>query len=128
MQFTTIVLNLALASATVMAKPLVPRQSLSVGYGQQISTSTEANMWVAWVEGESACPAAQTLSALTESPCNILFTLENQQFQLGSCGSDNEPTELLAADGSFVHSCESDDDKITCHGDEHDIVKHGFCS
>ncbi|KAI1336735.1 hypothetical protein F5Y15DRAFT_392985 [Xylariaceae sp. FL0016] len=119
-----------LAPAAVLATPLtsLKARGISVGYGQQIQPQDDTNHWVVWVEGESACPAAQILGPLTGTPCGQRFTLEGAEYQLGGCASNNEPSELLDAGNSILSSCTTEDDKITCHGDQHDIVKHGKCS
>jgi hypothetical protein len=108
---------------------LLARDAVNVGYGQEIQEFNEANYWVVWVEGESACPNIQSLGPLTDSPCDIEFQLPGgtEKLKLGNCDGNNEPHSLYLASGSFVRTCEHDSDKINCHGSQHDIVKHGKC-
>lgn len=143
MQATAFILSTFLASALgspVAAGPnansnsaathrLVARDPVNVGFGQQIQTSNEANYWVVWVEGESACPNIRSLAPLTDNPCDITFTLPGgtEKLKLGDCDGNNMPHSLFLDSGSFVRGCSADSDKIHCHGDEHDIVKHGYC-
>ncbi|KAI3328953.1 hypothetical protein HD806DRAFT_481185 [Xylariaceae sp. AK1471] len=119
-------LNAASDSAT---HRLVARDPVNVGFGQQIQTSNEANYWVVWVEGQTACPNIQSLAPLTDSPCDLTFQLPggSEKLKLGDCDGNNMPHSLYLDSGSFVRTCSADSDKITCHGDEHDIVKHGYC-
>ncbi|KAI0185494.1 hypothetical protein EV127DRAFT_515194 [Xylaria flabelliformis] len=108
---------------------LQARDPVPVGFGQQLQTSNEANYWVVWVEGDSACPNIQSLAPLTDNPCDITFSLPGgtEKLKLGDCDGNNMPHSLYLDSGSFVRTCEADSDKINCHGDEHDIVKHGYC-
>lgn len=83
--------------------------------------------WVVWVEGEYACPAAQVLAQLDESPCGQNFTLAEGEWQLGGCeGDDFEPKELRQSNGiDKVHDCKGDSDKITCRKVPH---RPGVCT
>lgn len=81
----TIVATLITASSVLAIPSILESRSVKVGYGQQIQNSDEANHWVVWVEGESACPATQTLSRLNTSPCNQRFTLSGGQYKFVNC-------------------------------------------
>ncbi|KAI0468903.1 hypothetical protein F4859DRAFT_489376 [Xylaria cf. heliscus] len=111
------------------AHRLQARDPVPVGFGQQIQTSNEANYWVVWVEGDSACPNIQSLDPLTDNPCDITFRLPGgtEKLKLGDCDGNNMPHSLYLDSGSFVRTCTADSDKINCHHGEHDIVKHGKC-
>ncbi|KAL7628442.1 hypothetical protein AAE478_002645 [Parahypoxylon ruwenzoriense] len=139
MQFAkNILLTLSLAAASLAAPATSPASELEarapipnfrVAWGQQLQNHDQANHWVVWVEGESACPAAIELALLVNSPCGQRFNFKGQQFSLGDC-SDNEPRSLLGNDGKKVLSCGSNgkgNKKITCHGSQHDIIQHGYC-
>ncbi|KAE8383046.1 hypothetical protein BDV26DRAFT_180198 [Aspergillus bertholletiae] len=97
-----------------------------IGYGQQLQNNDQANHWVVWIEGKSACPNSRTLSRLVDSPCGHTFYFDNQPYHLADCGSDNEPRRVVQPGGKS-QSCSRDNRKITCHGSTHDIVKHGKC-
>lgn len=93
MQYNTLI-HLLFVSGAVMAtplshespaSPLSNRQKMKVGYGEQIQTSDDVNHWVVWVEGKSACPATQTLTALNTSPCDQEFTLAGGTWKLANC-------------------------------------------
>ncbi|KAI6088165.1 hypothetical protein F4821DRAFT_234766 [Hypoxylon rubiginosum] len=102
----------------------------NVGFGQQIQTSSEANYWVVWIDGETACDKVQTLSPLTSSPCDVDFQLPSgtTKLKLSDCNGNNEPASLYTSAGSFVRTCKQDNSKIHCGGNDHDIVKHGKCN
>lgn len=88
MLVATALISALMAPGLVLANPVALEDraaSVKVGYGQQIQTSDEANHWVVWVEGESACPATQTLSGLNTSPCNQVFTLAGTKLKLTNC-------------------------------------------
>ncbi|KAF3766049.1 hypothetical protein M406DRAFT_351297 [Cryphonectria parasitica EP155] len=126
---TLLVSLLLAASSTVLASPaMLESRGIQVGYGQQIQTSDQANHWVVWIEGQSACPATQTLSGLNTSPCNQVFTLAGGTYQLTNCNGNNEPQAVADQDGNYIHTCTLNHDKINCHHGEHDIVKHGKCT
>ncbi|KAI1758786.1 hypothetical protein GGR53DRAFT_204917 [Hypoxylon sp. FL1150] len=113
--------------ADIHARAPIP--SFKVGWGQELQNHDQANHWVVWVEGESACPAAIELAKLVDSPCGQSFNLKGQQLSLADC-SGNEPRSVHGSDGSKVLSCGSNGkngNKITCHGSQHDIVQHGYC-
>lgn len=93
MQYNTLI-HLLFVSGAVMAtplshespaSPLSNRQKMKVGYGEQIQASDDVNHWVVWVEGKSACPATQTLTALNTSPCDQEFTLAGGTWKLANC-------------------------------------------
>ncbi|KAI1169996.1 hypothetical protein F4777DRAFT_570905 [Nemania sp. FL0916] len=109
---------------------LETRDAVNVAFGQQIQTFNEANYWVVWVEGQDACPNIQSLGPLTDTPCDISFSLPGgtEQLHLSDCDGNNMPHSLYLSSGSFVRTCSASSDKITCHDAEHDIVKHGFCN
>lgn len=66
MQLQTCALSLALLSGLASA-------AVNIGYGQQLQNNDQANHWVVWIEGESACPNSRTLGPLVQSPCNQNF-------------------------------------------------------
>ena len=68
------------------------------------------------------------MGLLVDSPCNQRFSYNGLMMQLGDCGSDNMPRSLLDGNGKFIRSCSAHKAKITCHGDEHDIIQHGRCN
>ena len=124
MQFTHTVLALSFTVATFatasttldVTKVRAPVPNFKVGWGQELQNHDQTNHWVVWVEGESACPAAIELAALTSSPCGSSFNLKGQQLSLADC-SGNEPRSVHGSDGSKVLSCGSNgknDNKITC--------------
>ncbi|KAI1852749.1 hypothetical protein JX265_003236 [Neoarthrinium moseri] len=134
MQTFAIVALLAAASNVAFASPvsdsLFERDNVpSVGFGQQLQTSSEANYWVIWEHGKSACPATRTLSQLTDSPCDIAFSLPSRsdKVKLCECNGNNEPQSLCTEKGDVIRGCSQKNYKITCHGDTHDIVQHGHC-
>ncbi|KAI1455235.1 hypothetical protein F4805DRAFT_286405 [Annulohypoxylon moriforme] len=140
MQFTSTLLTLVLTATSLAAPGVspVPEAGLSerapipgfrVGWGQELQNHDETNHWVVWVDGESACPAAIELAVLTNSPCGQAFSLKGQVMTLADC-SNNEPRSVHGSDGSRVLACGANGKKgtkITCHGDQHDIVQHGVC-
>lgn len=83
----TALISILLTPGLVLANPvsLEDRDYIKVGYGEQIQLKDEANHWVVWVEGESACPAAQTLSFLISSPCEQTFSLAGATWKLTDC-------------------------------------------
>ncbi|KAI1414482.1 hypothetical protein F5Y13DRAFT_188143 [Hypoxylon sp. FL1857] len=106
-----------------------PIPNFKVAWGQELQNSDQTNHWVVWVEGESACPTASKLSVLTNSPCGQPFNIRGQQLSFAGC-SKNEPVNVLASDGSKVLSCSPNGKygrQMNCHGDQHDIVQHGYC-
>ncbi|KAI5862499.1 hypothetical protein GGS23DRAFT_78885 [Durotheca rogersii] len=144
MQFANIfvVLSMAVAAfAAPAAEPVAAPEpealaeiearavNFKVAWGQQLQNHDQANHWVVWVEGESACPAAIELAALTRSPCGRRFNFKGQTLSLGDC-ADNKPRSLLNSSGKKVKSCGANgkkNRKINCKGSQHDIVQHGFC-
>ncbi|KFY68377.1 hypothetical protein V496_01120 [Pseudogymnoascus sp. VKM F-4515 (FW-2607)] len=118
MKLTTCAFSLALL--TGLASAFVP-----IGYGQQLQNNDQANHWVVWVEGKSACPNSRTLGLLVKSPCGQEFKYEGDTYRLADCDQSNEPKSLKG--GGVTRSCRLDNDKINCHGSTHDIVKHGYC-
>ncbi|KAB8237976.1 uncharacterized protein BDW43DRAFT_306682 [Aspergillus alliaceus] len=125
--FTLPFLSAVLASPAPAPVPAPVPASVPIGYGQQLQNGDQANHWVVWIEGQSACPNSITLSKLTESPCNIDFSFNGGTYHLADCGSDNEPRSVVQNGGSSK-SCSRDNRKITCHNSIHDIVKHGKCT
>lgn len=100
---------------------------VKIAYGQQIQNDDEANHWVVWIEGENACPPAQVLGPLAESPCGTRFSIAgSNELELADCDDDREPN-VLHADGEFVRLCKPSKKTIRCHGDLHDVIKHGKC-
>lgn len=101
---------------------------VKIAYGQQIQTDDEANHWVVWIEGENACPPAQVLGLLAAIPCGTSFNISGSDgLELSDCGEDSEPN-ALHANGQFVRLCKQSKQKtIHCHGDQHNIIKHGKC-
>lgn len=83
----TALISILLTPDLVLANPvsLGGRAAIKVGYGEQIQLNDEANHWVVWVEGESACPATQTLSFLINSPCEQTFSLGGATLKLTDC-------------------------------------------
>jgi hypothetical protein len=120
----------ALAAPVEDAGPsIIPRAigDVKVGFGNQLQNFDQANHWVVWVHGESACPNTRTLVHLTENPCNHEFELKGYKYYLGNCDGNNEPHNLYTPTGPvLLHNCQKNT-KITCHGDTHDIIQHGFC-
>ncbi|KAI3324748.1 hypothetical protein HD806DRAFT_493504 [Xylariaceae sp. AK1471] len=140
MHSTTTTLSALLAAflpatfAAPSAEPISPlhiRNNIAkVGFGQQLQNGDQANHWVVWVEGESACPHAIDLGPMTSNPCNKPFTLPGSSTAviLSDCDG-NSPKTLREPDNNngFITTCDAASDKINCHGDKHDIVKHGKC-
>ncbi|OBT61220.1 hypothetical protein VE03_08708 [Pseudogymnoascus sp. 23342-1-I1] len=118
MQLTTCALSLALLTGFTSA--FVP-----IGYGQQLQNNDQANHWVVWVEGKSACPNTRTLGPLVKSPCGQQFKYDGDTYKLADCDQSNEPKSLVSGNRSW--GCKLSSDKINCHGSTHDIVKHGYC-
>ena len=87
MLVATALISTLLTPRLVLANPvsLEDRAAIEVGYGQQIQLSDETNHWVVWVEEEDACPATQTLSVLTSSPCEQTFSLAGGSWKLTNC-------------------------------------------
>ncbi|KFY70025.1 hypothetical protein V499_09529 [Pseudogymnoascus sp. VKM F-103] len=118
MHLKTCALSVALLSG--LASAYVP-----IGYGQQLQNNDQANHWVVWVEGKSACPNSRTLGLLVKSPCGQKFKYDGVEYKLADCDQSNEPKSLVS--GGVSWSCKLDHDKINCHSGTHDIVKHGYC-
>ncbi|GJE90026.1 hypothetical protein PsYK624_061470 [Phanerochaete sordida] len=129
MQLTAAFIVAAASAATALASPSLQARASpdNIGFGQQLQNTDQANHWVTWIDGESACPNTRLLGLLVNSPCGQQFSFNGFTFQLGDCGSDNFPRSLLDANGGFIRSCASHTPKITCHGSEHDIIQHGRC-
>ncbi|KAE8164496.1 hypothetical protein BDV40DRAFT_298521 [Aspergillus tamarii] len=129
MQLKTLLSTLPFITAVLANPAPVPAPvpgTVAVGYGQQLQNNDQANHWVVWIEGESACPNTRVLARLTDSPCDQTFYFNNQAYHLADCGSDNEPRRVVQPGGGSA-GCSRDNRKITCHGSTHDIVKHGKC-
>ncbi|KFY19502.1 hypothetical protein V491_04403 [Pseudogymnoascus sp. VKM F-3775] len=118
MQLQTCALSLALLSGLASA-------AVNIGYGQQLQNNDQANHWVVWIEGESACPNSRTLGPLVQSPCNQNFNYNGDTYHLADCDQSNEPKSVVG--GGETKGCRLDNDKINCHNGIHDIVKHGYC-
>ena len=52
--------------------------------------------------------------------------LNGYSYHFTNCGGDLNPGSVVYQ-GNIIFDCTGDSDKITCHGDQHDIVKHGYC-
>lgn len=124
MQFTTSALvTLTLGALTSLAS------AQAVAFGQQLQNEDQTNHWVAWVEGEHACPGMQVLTELTESPCEQAFQLGTVLYEFTGCSGENgAPTAILDSGGLQVGGCSPASDKINCHDGLHDIIKHGVCT
>ncbi|GAP86393.1 hypothetical protein SAMD00023353_1800130 [Rosellinia necatrix] len=102
--------------------------AVSLGYGQQLQESDQANHWVIWTEGENACPGMTVLDTnIVDSPCDQPFIVQGVTYKFGACNGGTEPASLLNANGEIIAFCNLDHDKINCHKGLHDIVKHGVC-
>ncbi|KAI8623434.1 hypothetical protein F5Y19DRAFT_458662 [Xylariaceae sp. FL1651] len=126
MQFNTgSLLFLGIAAFSSLANA----QAVSVAFGQQLQNNDQTNHWVAWVEGQHACPGMQVLDVLTKSPCEQAFNLGEVMYTFSGCSGDNgAPTVLLDSGGLQIGGCAPASDKINCHGGLHDIIKHGVCT
>ncbi|KAK9780719.1 hypothetical protein SCAR479_01905 [Seiridium cardinale] len=101
----------------------------AVAFGQELQNDDQTNHWVAWTEGEHACPGQQVLDVLTKSPCGQSFSLGEVEYTFSGCSGDKgPPTVLLDSGGLQIGGCKSASDKIHCHGDDHDIIKRGVCA
>ncbi|KAF2228655.1 hypothetical protein EV356DRAFT_420140, partial [Viridothelium virens] len=100
-----------------------------VAFGQQLQNNDQTNHWVAWVDGDKACPGMQVLDVLTDKPCEKAFTLGEVVYTFSGCSGDaGAPTSILDSSDSPIGACSSDsNDKINCHDGLHDIIKHGTC-
>lgn len=67
---------------------------------------------VVWVEGKSACPAAQVLGRLTGSPCNQEFKLNGYSYHFTNCNSKNEPGSVVYK-GKKLFDCKTQHDKVS---------------
>ncbi|KAI1811193.1 hypothetical protein GGS20DRAFT_127197 [Poronia punctata] len=101
----------------------------AVAFGQQLQNNDQTNHWVAWTEGEHACPGMQVLSKLTDTPCGHGFSLGEVRYQFSGCPDEagTPPTVLLDSGGLQIGGCKPASDKINCHDGLHDIVKWGVC-
>ncbi|KAI1456389.1 hypothetical protein F4805DRAFT_432685 [Annulohypoxylon moriforme] len=108
---------------------LANAQAGAVAFGQQLQNNDQTNHWVAWVEGKHACPGMQVLDVLTESPCGQTFSLGEVQYTFTGCsGKSGPPTAILDSGGLQIGGCSANaNNKINCHKDLHDIIKHGVC-
>ncbi|OTA52914.1 hypothetical protein K449DRAFT_470246 [Hypoxylon sp. EC38] len=108
---------------------LANAQAQAVAFGQQLQNNDQTNHWVAWVEGQHACPGMQVLDVLTESPCGKAFSLGEVQYTFTGCSGDNgPPTAILDSGGLQVGGCSANSNKkINCKKGLHDIIKHGVC-
>ncbi|KAI0428474.1 hypothetical protein F5Y09DRAFT_313019 [Xylaria sp. FL1042] len=77
----TTALALTLLSAIVPAAMAVPQAGdldhsnvTKIAFGQQLQPGDQANHWVVWREGKSACPPL-VLGPLVIPPCNTTFQL-----------------------------------------------------
>jgi hypothetical protein len=102
----------------------------AIAFGQQLQNNDQTNHWVAWTEGEHACPGMQVLTKLTDSPCNEAFSIGEVMYTFSGCsdGSGSPPTVLLDSGGLQIGGCAPASDKINCHDGLHDIIKHGVCA
>ncbi|KAI1799282.1 hypothetical protein F4811DRAFT_565712 [Daldinia bambusicola] len=125
MQFTIGSLFLGIAAFSGLASA-----QQAVAFGQQLQNDDQTNHWVAWVEGQHACPGMQVLDVLTSSPCAQAFSLGEVQYTFSGCsGSNGAPTVILDSSGAQIGGCSANaNNKIHCHGDLHDIIKHGVCT
>ncbi|KAI1871794.1 hypothetical protein JX265_005780 [Neoarthrinium moseri] len=101
----------------------------AVAFGQELRNGDQTNHWVAWTEGQHACPGQQVLDVLTKSPCGQSFSLGEVSYSFSGCSADSgAPTVLLDSGGLQIGGCKTASGKINCHGDNHDIIKHGVCA
>lgn len=113
-----------------VAPALQIRDTVNIGFGQQLQKSTEQNYWVVWEHGKSACTNTRTIAPLIDSPCGIIFSVPagTDKVKLGDCDGNNEPRALLTEKGDTIRGCKVKNHKINCHHGLHDIVQHGHCS
>ncbi|KAF2171779.1 hypothetical protein M409DRAFT_18012 [Zasmidium cellare ATCC 36951] len=123
--------NLNLASLAALAGLHASTQAISIGFGQQIIEhgGNKCLEWTTWVHGESACPEAHDLTAQQNDPCNIEFSHWGTTFKFLDCSSDNIPGAVIDVTHPDVEvSCSSSNDKkVHCHGDQHDIIQKVQC-
>ena len=80
----------------------------AVAFGQQLQNDDQTNHWVAWAEGEHACPGMQVLNELTESPCDQAFQIGEVLYTCTGCSSgSNAPTAILDSGGLQVRPTNS---------------------
>ncbi|KAI0181172.1 hypothetical protein GGR52DRAFT_567410 [Hypoxylon sp. FL1284] len=102
----------------------------SIGFGQELQNNDQTNHWVVWIDGENACPGQKVLGVLTKTACGQPFNLGEVEYTFSGCSGDSgPPTLLLDSAGLQVGGCKANENnKIHCHGDDHDIIKHGTCT
>ncbi|KAI1401091.1 hypothetical protein F4819DRAFT_459645 [Hypoxylon fuscum] len=101
----------------------------TIAFGQELQNGDQTNHWVVWVDGKKACPGQQVLGVLTKTPCGQPFNLGEVEYAFTGCSGDSgPPTVLLDSAGLQIGGCTANaNNKINCHGDNHDIIKHGTC-
>ncbi|GFF26284.1 hypothetical protein IFM46972_01721 [Aspergillus udagawae] len=98
--------------------------AVKVATGEQIYSGV--NYAVAWKEGQDLCCFNQLLAPVSENPCDRSFWIDNVNYHLAYCGTDN--FGLYKADGSRVGGCTRvSDQKFHCDSPWHDVIKHWVC-
>ncbi|GAW13860.1 hypothetical protein ANO14919_032510 [Xylariales sp. No.14919] len=127
MRATTLAYALLGAMLPAVLAVDVPASNVSnVAYGQQLQADDEANHWITWEEGKSACSYAQVLGPLVEELCNQVFDLpDSLNLEFRDCDEKGNPNALFS-DGQFVRTCKHHKHTINCHKG-HNVIKHGKC-
>ncbi|GIJ86307.1 hypothetical protein Asppvi_005194 [Aspergillus pseudoviridinutans] len=99
--------------------------AVKVATGEQ--SNNGVNYAVVWKEGgEDLCRFNQLLAPTSENPCDRNFWIDNVNYHLAYCGTDN--FGLYKADGSRVGGCTRvPDKKFSCIAPWHDVIKHWVC-
>ena len=121
--------QLQLAAFATLAGFFASTEAISIGFGQQYREHDGQTYqeWVSWIHGESACPVAQDITAQQSNPCDIDFQLWGTTYRFQDC-QDNIPDSVIdVAHPDDPASCSDNDNKIHCHGDQHDIIQKVQC-
>ncbi|RGP78647.1 hypothetical protein FLONG3_3269 [Fusarium longipes] len=111
--------------------PLIARANKKIAWGEQIQNGDESNYWVAWIEGEHACPGDSVIVNKSENICGRLFTLAGLQLSFTACGTTGEPNTVISGSSGYEYGhCGPNGKngrKINCPKGSHDIKQHGYC-
>ncbi|KAH7207774.1 uncharacterized protein BKA55DRAFT_720620 [Fusarium redolens] len=112
------------------------RAPFKVAWGEQIQNGVEENKWVAWVEGDHACPGQAVFGNTAKSNiCYQPFNLKGISVNFFGCSGNSNPTQIGfpyspgGPVGGEKLSCGANGKsgkKINC-SNQHDIKQHGYC-